>query len=99
MTTEAEIQVALDGSGKKVKNFLLTGVVQADGTSADVYVQCVSVMDDEGRLVDFMALNETMLAIYREVKLMRQMVGEVTQHGGALGLGDDGDPAVNEFNP
>lgn len=95
MTTEAEVQVALDGSGKKIKNFLLTGVVQGDGTSADVYVQCISVMDDEGRLVDFMTLNETLVAIYRELKLVRQMVGEVTQHGGALGLGED-DPGVND---
>jgi len=96
MAEETNVQLASDGSGKKIKNFLLRGVVQSDGTSADVYVQCTNVLDGDGRLVDFDEMSKILNRIYREMKLMRQIVGEITQHGGALGFGDGYDPRVND---
>jgi hypothetical protein len=46
---ESYIQVAPDGSGKKVRNLQLD-VLQPDGTMATVQMQVVSIVDEHGQL-------------------------------------------------
>lgn len=55
MTDEAYVQVAVDGSGKKIRNLVLARVV-LDGNppangDTNVYMQTVALVDAEGRLV------------------------------------------------
>lgn len=89
MAEEAVIQVALDGAGKEVKQFLLRGVVQGDGTTADVYVQCVAVVGSDGRAVSLDGLERVLNRIRKELTQIRKMVGDVTDHGGELELAED----------
>jgi hypothetical protein len=90
MADETYIQVASDGAGKKVKNLKLIGVVQADGTSADVYIQCTAIVDGDGRTVDLDELTGVMRALLKEVRWLRKGFGEMTENA-ALTIGlDDG---------
>ena len=41
---ESFVQVAIDGSGKRVRNVAITAI-QADGTTQVVYQQAVSIVD------------------------------------------------------
>lgn len=48
MASEAYVQVLPDSSGKRVRNLALE-VLQADGTTAIVHMQVVSIVDQDGR--------------------------------------------------
>ncbi len=90
MAEEAIIQVALDGAGKSVKQFLLRGVPQPDGTYADVYVQAVSVQGSDGRAVDWNEAFEEIRAIRKELRWIRRGFGELIDNA-AMTLGVDED--------
>lgn len=90
------VQLADDGTGKKVKNYLLLGVVQSDGTPADVYVQCVAIQDADGRRLDFDETNGLLRTLVQEVRWLRKGFGEMTDNaaltiGLSDGSGDGGD--------
>jgi hypothetical protein len=95
MPEDSKIQLALDGTGKNVKNFLLRGVVQSDGTSADVYVQCTAVVGSDGRLVNFETMEDILQDIRTEIKLIRRGFGSLTDDA-ELVLGPDGDEDISE---
>ncbi len=59
----------------------MQGVRQADGTSADVYVQCAAIVDQDGRAVDFDAHLETLKCINRKLGILIGMVGEIGDVG------------------
>jgi hypothetical protein len=91
MSTDTYIQLAPDAGGKKVKNLLLKGVPQSDGTYADVYIQCNAIVDQDGRAIDNDELLSVMKSIHNELIAIRQGIGE---------LADDADMAFgnNEDN-
>lgn len=100
---EGYVQVATDGSGKKVRNLLLKGVLQPDGTTADVYVQCVSVVDSDGNALDFNRTNELLSSLVREVHWLRlafivshqgdDEIADAVAEAGGLEEHDDDDEA------
>jgi hypothetical protein len=49
--TDAFVQVAPDGAGKKVRNLQLLQQ-QADGSTATVYAQIIALTDAAGNLID-----------------------------------------------
>jgi acyl-CoA thioesterase FadM len=51
MGADAFVQVATDGTGKKIRNIAVEAV-QADGTIAVVYQQVVAIYDEKGRPVE-----------------------------------------------
>jgi hypothetical protein len=72
MAADSYIQVATDGSGKKVRNLQLD-VLQPDGTVATVQMQVVAIADERGRPVadqqsDILA---ALGRLTREVSLLR----------------------------
>lgn len=77
-TNEANVQVALDGAGKKIRQLKLTGVVQADGTTADVYVQCVAITDTDGAAVGMQETNGLLRQLIAEMQALRKMYGIAT---------------------
>lgn len=77
-TNEAYVQVAQDGSGKKVRNLILQGVVQPDGTQADVYVQCTAIVDGDGAPFSMTETNGILLRVLREITALRHMYGRAT---------------------
>lgn len=81
--TEAYVQLSADGTGKKVRNLQLD-VVQADGTIATVLMQVVSIVDNEGRSVDFSAQAESITLLRQllvEMRALRRMYGRATSQG------------------
>lgn len=48
--SESYVQVAADGSGKKIRN-IAAEVVQEDGSTATVYMQVVSLKDEFGNSI------------------------------------------------
>ena len=49
-----------------------------------------------GRSLDHDEIPNILTMVLREVRLLREMFGEMTEHGGALGFGGDHDPGVND---
>lgn len=75
---EAYVQVATDGSGKKIRNVQLD-VVQADGTVATVQMQVVVPVDKDGQLIDHASETNALLkALLREMTALRRMYGRAT---------------------
>ena len=95
---ESNVRLATDAAstGKKIRQVLVRGVVQEDGTSADVYLPCYVETDKEGRSLDHDEIPNILKMVLREVRLLREMFGEMTENGGALGFGGDHDPGVND---
>lgn len=79
MAIEGFVQVAEDGSGKKIRNLVLE-VVQPDGTVATVLMQAVSIVDSEGRAADFggTETNALLRSLLREMSALRRMYGRAT---------------------
>jgi len=73
---EAKAALFADGTGKLGKLVMLRGVVQEDGTSADVVVTCVSVTDLDGRAVDNEAVLDALTAMNRNLVRIRKGLGE-----------------------
>lgn len=72
------VQVALDGPGKKIRNLKLD-VLQDDGTIATVYQQVVSIVDEDGQLVDFADAEFKAKHLYNQeriIALLQEMVAE-----------------------
>ena len=80
-----------DSLGKPAKLFLLRGVVQADGTSADVYVQCAAAVDIDGRAVDTDAGLDVQLRIVKELSRIRKALGDFMDNAELLLDTDGGD--------
>lgn len=76
MSEESYVQGAPDGSGKKIRNVLLRGVPQPDGTYADVYVQCVEVLDADGRALTFEETNRLLRRQLEELRLIKTILAE-----------------------
>lgn len=77
--SDSFVQVAPDSTGKKVRN-LQMDVLQPDGTVATVQMQVISVVDMEGRAVDFGAQEVCSLlrSQLREMTALRVMYGRAT---------------------
>ncbi len=80
-----------DGSGKQGRSILLVGVVQADGSTADVYVQCQAAVDVEGRVVDQDAVLTVLLQMNKELQRMRKGIGDFIDNAEMMLDCDDGD--------
>lgn len=85
---ESYIQVATDGSGKKVRNLALE-ILQPDKTIATVYVQCVAIVDSAGRAVDFTESTDLLRQLLQEMRALRRAVGECVGDEDALVDTDD----------
>lgn len=73
---DAYVQVAADGSGKKIRN-ISACVLQSDGTLATVYMQVTSIVDEKGNAVSFSSdldLQQQMLDEMRAVRIGIQML-------------------------
>lgn len=74
---ETYVQVPPNSSGAKVRN-LQIDVMQPDGTTSTVVLQCTNIVDAEGRQV-FPAVNaerdSLLRSILKELQAMRRMMG------------------------
>lgn len=79
MAQEAYTQVAANGVGNKIRNLSLD-VLQPDGTIATVQMQVVSIVDADGRTIDFGAIETANLlrSMLRELTTLRKMYGRAT---------------------
>ncbi len=85
---KADAQLNNDGTGKKV---LLLGLVQGDGSTVDVYVQCTAAVDVEGRAVDSYAVLEVLMQINKEMSRMRKAFGDFVDNAELMLDCDDSD--------
>lgn len=81
MADPSFVQVAPDGSGKKIRNLQLD-VVQPDGTTATVQMQVVNMVDENGQQYNFgapldVADNDVRQLLHRVVELLEQIHLEV----------------------
>lgn len=91
MADEAKAAVFADGTGQQSKYVRLKGVVQADGTSADVVVQCIAVLDIDGRQVDQDAVLTELRNMNKELSRMRKAFGDFMDNAELMLDTDDGD--------
>lgn len=70
MAGDQFIQVAADGAGKKVRNLTAT-VVLPDGTLGTVYMQCVSIFDENGNAVLFSEHRDWQVEMLDELRAIR----------------------------
>lgn len=79
MATENYTQVAANGAGNKIRNLSME-VIQGDGTTSTVQMQVVSIVDRDGREVDFGAseTNDLLRSLLREMTALRKMYGRAT---------------------
>ncbi len=89
--SDASAKYSGDGSGKSVRLFLLRGVRQDDGTSADVYVPCEAAVDVEGRTVDQDAVLNALLVMTKEIARIRKGLGDFIDNAEMMLDTDDGD--------
>jgi hypothetical protein len=85
MADESYIQVATDGSGKKVRNLRVTREVYNTATGGwdleTVYMQAVAVEDEHGSQLSLTATDGLLQQILDELKTIRLCTeAAVTQH-------------------
>ncbi len=91
MSEEANAKLFADGTGKAGKFIMLRGVVQGDGTTADVVVQCVAAIDLDGRAVDNDAVLLMLTSINKELSRLRKGIGDFIDNAELMLDTDDTD--------
>lgn len=78
--SESYVQLPADSTGKKVRNVALS-VLQADGTTATVLVQAVTLVDQTGAAVDAGGdgIRRLLTGILREVQNTNRLIAAATQ--------------------
>lgn len=75
--TTTYVQLAPDGSGKKVFN-LRAQTTNADGTVGDVYLQGVVLMDQDGNVLDLADDEDWKTEMLAELRAIRAALEEMT---------------------
>jgi hypothetical protein len=70
---EGYVQVAADGSGKKVRNLQLD-VLQSDGSTATVYMQVIAIADREGNPISLEPDRLLLRDIRREGRIQTEVL-------------------------
>jgi len=68
--SESYVQVAADGSGKKIRNLKVSTYVDVNGvpTLTDVYIQVASIADENGVPIDFDEGTQVQLFLPRDTR-------------------------------
>lgn len=85
------VQLAADGTGKKVRNISVP-VLQADGSVATTYLQVTTLADSEGALLDLDikgTMEELLMVAKQQRMLLLMLVNAMT----------NGNLTVDELNP
>jgi hypothetical protein len=76
--SEGYVQVALDSTGKKIRN-LSVDVVQPDGTISTVQMQVININDQYGVPIDFSGrTNQLLNSLLSEMKGVRRILATWT---------------------
>ena len=67
---ETFVQVAADGSGKKIRNISIQ-TLQADGTLATTYMQVVNIYDEFGNAVNYVSQESWQTQMLDETRAIR----------------------------
>ena len=71
MADESYVQIEPESTGKKIRNLKMT-VLQEDGTTADVYCQVISIVDEAGEPVNLSFDTGNQEDILHELRMIRQ---------------------------
>jgi hypothetical protein len=73
VSTESFVQVAPDGTGKQIRNLLVTESA-IDGTLSSRYMQVVAIADGDGNVLNLSSerLLQHLAALVAETRLLRQ---------------------------
>lgn len=77
-TSENYVQVATEGSGKKIRNLKISTYIDVNGvpTLTDVYMQVTSIVDETGQPVSLKGTEELLQQIIRQLGRLEQLMAE-----------------------
>ena len=73
--SESYVQVAADGSGKKIRNLKVSTYVDVNGvpTLTDVYIQVASIADENGVPIDFDEGTQVQRQILEQLRTLERL--------------------------
>lgn len=72
LLNENEVQINPDGTGKQIRNLLVTTLI--NGVPTQVYMQVLAISDSDGNLIDFSRMEAFQRETIRELKAIKTIL-------------------------